>query len=106
VLRCDWGKVILADPCHRRRFGPVDNHCPPPASATGLPMEESELEAAHRHVTQSRRIVATQHERVARLKANGHDTRAAEKELELFENALLICEQHLAAVQARSRSWD
>ena len=72
MLRCDWGKVILADPCHRRRFGPVDNHCPPPASATGLPMEESELEAAHRHVTQSRRIVATQHERVARLKANGH----------------------------------
>ena len=69
-------------------------------------MEESELEAAHRHVTQSRRIVATRRERVARLKANGHDARAAEKELELFENSLLICEQHLAAVQARSRSWD
>ena len=68
-------------------------------------MEESELEAAHRHVTQSRRIVATQRERVVRLKANGHDVRAAEKELELFENSLLICEQHLAAVQARSRSW-
>jgi hypothetical protein len=64
-------------------------------------VDENELEAAHRHVNQSRRIVATQRERVARLKANGHDARAAEKELELFENSLLICEQHLAALRTQ-----
>lgn len=64
-------------------------------------MEETELEAAQRHVSQSRRILAAQHDKIARLKANGHDARAAEKELELFENARAICEEYLAALQTR-----
>lgn len=40
-------------------------------------------------------------ESVAHLKANGHDASAAEKELELIENALAIFEEHLAALPTR-----
>jgi hypothetical protein len=37
-------------------------------------------------------------ESVAHLKASGHDASAVEKELELIENALAICEEHVAAL--------
>ena len=62
-------------------------------------MEETEFEAAQRHVNQSRRIVAAQKDKIARLKVSGYDARSAENELELLENALAICEQHLRSLQ-------
>jgi hypothetical protein len=49
---------------------------------------------AGRHVASARRIVARQHELVARLKAAGCSTKDAEYTLGLFVGALAIFEQH------------
>jgi hypothetical protein len=74
---------------------------PPPVRDWAFPMEETDIEAAHRRVTQGRRIVAEQRDKIARLKAQGGDARDAQKQLRLFENALAIFEEDLAALQTR-----
>ena len=63
-------------------------------------MEETELEIAQRHVTEGRRIVAEQRERVARLKISSRDFHAAQKDLELYADSLAIFEADLAALLA------
>ena len=65
-------------------------------------MEETELEIAQRHVTEGRRIVTEQREKVARLQISGPDFHAAKKDLEqLLEDSLAIFEADLAALLAK-----
>ena len=54
---------------------------------------------AQRHVTEGRRIVAEQRDRVAKLVANGCDAREAKRDLQLFEDTLAIFEEHLESLQ-------
>ena len=54
-----------------------------------------ELELAHRHVLEARRIVAEQRRRVRELREQGSDTTEAEQSLALFEQSLANFEGHL-----------
>ena len=61
-------------------------------------MAETEREIAQRRVTEGRRIVAEQHDKVARLRAHGRDMQA-QRELELFEDSLAMFEEHLKSLE-------
>lgn len=61
------------------------------------------LDLARRHVIEGRRIVVRQRAIVHGLKARGRDTTAAERTLRLFEDSLLILDEHLSAIEAASR---
>lgn len=60
----------------------------------------AELATATRHVAEGRRIVAQQHERIARLKARGSCTRDYEITLNIFVGTLQILEEHERALRA------
>ena len=56
--------------------------------------QESDLAMAARHVSEGRRIVARQRERIARLKSLGCSTEEHEKTLLVFLSTLEILEGH------------
>jgi len=69
--------------------------------ATVLAAEmETDLAMATRHVVRGRVIVAQQHERIARLKAQGCCTRDFELTLGVFLCTLKILEDHESALRA------
>ena len=55
----------------------------------------TELENAEQYVTEGRRVVTEQREKVDRLRATGGDIYGAEQELRFFEGSLAIFEDHL-----------
>ncbi|HKD27659.1 MAG TPA: hypothetical protein VKC66_17380 [Xanthobacteraceae bacterium] len=61
-------------------------------------MEQNKIEMAFRHVTDARRIVACQRERVEMLARKGHDTTSAERTLDLFARTLDIFEDDLRRI--------
>jgi hypothetical protein len=69
-------------------------------------MEETELETARRRVIQGRRAVAAQRDKVARLKAEGRDIQATQRQLEIYETSQATFEEHLAMLQTPPHSWD
>ena len=81
--------------------GVIRQDVPAACLNSGLPMEETEIERAQRHVTEGRRIVAAARARNADLKTRGRDARVAEQNLRLFEKSLEIFEEHLAALLAK-----
>jgi hypothetical protein len=62
------------------------------------------LDLARRHVAEGRRIVVRQGAVVHALKAQGRNTRDADRTLRLFEDSLLILEEHLSAIEAATGS--
>lgn len=60
---------------------------------------QAQLALAARHVAAARRIVAQQHERIARLKARGSCTRDFERTLSIFVGTLQILEAHERALR-------
>jgi len=60
---------------------------------------ETDLDTAARHVVQGRLIVAQQHERIARLKAQGSCIRDYELTLGVFICTLKILEEHERALR-------
>jgi DNA invertase Pin-like site-specific DNA recombinase len=65
-------------------------------------MSDSEIEVAHRHVQEERKIVPEQWERVRSLKEHGHNVKDAERILSLFEQSLAIFEEHLREIEGRA----
>jgi hypothetical protein len=55
----------------------------------------TELENAEQYVTEGRRVVTEQREKVDRLTATGGDIYAAAQELRFFQDSLAIFEDHL-----------
>jgi hypothetical protein len=62
--------------------------------------EDELLDIARRHVTEGRRIVMRQRAVAHSMKARGRQTTDAERTLRLFEDSLLILEEHLHAIEA------
>lgn len=66
-------------------------------------MRQSPLEVAIRHVTLGRRIVAAQERRVAVLRADGCDCRAAESLLATYRQTQAIFEDDLVSKKLEAR---
>jgi hypothetical protein len=73
----------------------------------GPPMNYGELlDLARNHFAEGRRIVVRQSAVVHALKAQGRNTRDADGTLRLFEDSLLILEEHLSAIEAARGTTD
>jgi len=72
-----------------------------------MPDEERELERATRHIAAAEHIVAQQRERIAKLKASGHQVTNHEQMLDLFIRTLQAFKDHerlLASEVAEKRT--
>jgi hypothetical protein len=59
-----------------------------------MPDEENELKQATQHVAAAEQIVAQQRERIAKLKAGGHQTADHQRLLDLFIRTLEAFKDH------------
>jgi hypothetical protein len=84
----EWNAIVLASRV-------IDEFQP------RVPVRESPISMAARHVLQARGIVGQQKERIAHLKAVGASTLTSEHTLRRFEANLAIFEEHLCGLGVR-----
>ena len=86
--------------CHLREYGSGGLAADAPVATILAAEMETDLAMATRHVVRGRVIVAQQHERIARLKAQGSCTRDFELTLGVFVCTLKILEDHERVLRA------